>query len=271
MVGLIMKKIISVSYKDDTPAFFAEEFFADLKKGCRNIKNQYGNFNISLKPNDVYCFIFWTKNCSDYFIEHLSDIPSPFYIQWTIDGYGKDMEPNVPDKHEVLERFKKVSNIVGKNRIVWRYDPILMSDRYTVEYHIRAFSKMCEILKGYTNKCIISFFDEYEKIRNEINAGIMRKPTNEEIGLICGAFSKIAKENGIKIQTCSEQQYDLSQYDIYETPCVDGDYIEQEFGIKLPESVKHPKEHFRKCLCSKNTDIGSYHRCKHDCKFCYAK
>ena len=266
-----MKKIISVSYKDDTPAFFAEEFFDNLKKGNVDVENKFGKFTISLKPEDVYCFVFWTKNCSDYFIEHLKDVSSPYYIQWTIDGYGKDLEPMVPDKHEILERFKKVSEIVGRSRMFWRYDPILISEKYTVEYHSRAFSEMCRILNGYTDRCVISFLDEYDKIRDDVDKGIMRKPTVEEIKTMCEAFSTVAKENEITIQTCSERKYDLSEYGIQEAPCVDGNYIEKEFGIKIPESIKHPKEHFRDCLCSKNTDIGRFHRCKHDCRFCYAK
>lgn len=266
-----MKKIISASYRDDTPAFFAEEFFSDLEKGSTHIKNGFGEYDISLKPEDVYCFIFWTKNCSDYFIEHLPSIKTPYIIQWTIDGYGKDLEPNVQDKHEILERFKTVSKIAGSSHIFWRYDPILMSDKYTVEYHIRAFKSICETLRGFTDRCIISFFDEYVKILKEINEGIMRKPTMEEIETLCEAFSAIATENGMTIQTCSEGQYDLSKYGILDRPCVDGDYIADTFGIDIPESIRHPKQHFRDCQCSKVTDIGQYHRCKHDCKFCYAK
>lgn len=265
-----MKRIISVSYKDDTPAFFSEEFFENVRRGFTMIGTKYGHKAVSLLPKDVYCFVFWTKNCSDHFLEHMQSLQSPFYVQWTITGYDADMEPKVPNKAEVLERFKRTSRMLGNRRVVWRYDPILISGKYTVEYHIAKFAEMAKELKGYTDRCVISFLDEYGKLQNEIRNGLLRKPTLDEVNRIAEGISKAAAENGIKVQTCAERGYNLSRFGIYEGPCVDAEFIESEFGVVLDESVKR-KDSFRRCECAVNTDIGGYHRCKHDCLYCYAK
>ena len=265
-----MKKIVSVSYKDDTPAFFSEEFFKDVKRGYRAVSTRYGSKRVSLLPEDVHCFVFWTKNCSDHFIANMQTLNVPYYVQWTITGYGKDIEPMVPDKNEVIERFKTVSGIIGPRRTIWRYDPILMSEKYTAEYHIRRFREMCEAMKGFTTRCVISFFDEYGKIQKEIRQGIMRKPTLEEINMMAEAMSRAAADNGMTVQTCAERGYDLTRFGIHEGPCVDAAFIESEFGIRLEDSIKQP-DSFRPCNCAVNTDIGTYHRCRHDCKYCYAK
>lgn len=265
-----MKRIISASYKDDTPAFFSEEFFENVRRGFAMMNTKYGPKAVSLSPKDVYCFVFWTKNCSDHFLANMQTLKSPFYIQWTITGYDADLEPQVPNKAEVIERFKNTSEMLGSKRVIWRYDPILISSKYTVEYHIQRFTEMAKQLKGYTERCVISFFDEYGKIQKEIRSGLMRKPTVAEINRLAEGISKAAAENGIKVQTCAERGYDISRYGIKEGPCVDAEFIETEFGITLDESVKR-KDSFRRCDCAVNTDIGNYHRCKHDCKYCYAK
>ena len=265
-----MKRIISASYKDDTPAFKSEEFFQALAKGYVEIPSKAGLRRISLLPEDVYCFVFWTKNASDHFISHLKDITSPFYIQWTISGYEKEIEPNLPPKHIVLQNFKYVSSRIGPERTIWRYDPIFISDKYSVNWHKKMFAYLCSNLHGYTERCTISFLDEYGKIAPLVKAGVMRAPTLDEIHSLAEDMAKEAALHGITIQTCSEGQYDLSDYGILEGACVDARLIEKLTGETLPESVKTPNS-FRRCGCAVNTDIGSYHSCKHGCEYCYAK
>ena len=265
-----MKRIISASYKDDTPAFQSEQFFADLAKGYTTVSTKYGQTRVSLRPEDVHCIVFWTKNPSDHFLKHMHEIRSPFYFQWTITGYGRDLEPNVPDKGTVTQRFRMVSETIGKERTVWRYDPILLSGTYTVERHKQAFKALCESLRGYTDRCVISFMDEYAKLKPLIGRGEMRAPTRAEVNDLAEFIGRTAQENGIAVQTCSEGQYDLTAYGIREAPCIDPGLIEALTGEQLPAAVKEPNS-FRRCLCAVNTDIGQYHRCKHDCKYCYAK
>ncbi len=267
-----MKQIISASYKDDTPAFKSEQFFEDLKKGFRILPTKAGPMRISLKPEDVHCFVFWTKNPSDHFLNHLDEIQSPWYIQWTISGYGNEMETNLPPKKTVVERFAETARRFGKEHLTWRYDPILISDRYIYKTgtHKRAFDWLAEHLSPHTDTCVISFFDEYKKLSDKIRNGEMRAPTLSEINTLAEHMSKTASRFGLKIQTCSEGQFDLTRFGISEGPCIDPDRIEALSGETLPDSIRTPNS-FRRCQCAINTDIGTYHTCKHGCRYCYAK
>lgn len=265
-----MKRIISASYKNDIPAFGSEEFFQNLRNGYVETWTKFGKSRISLLPEDVYCIVFWTKNTSDHFLQNMRTIQSPWYIQWTITGYENDVEPNVPAKHIVLQNFRYVASLIGPERTMWRYDPIFISDKYTVNWHKKMFANLCAQLHGYTERCTISFLDEYGKIAPLVKAGVMRAPTLDEIHNLAEDMAKEAALHGITIQTCSEGQYDLTAYGIKEAPCVDADFIERTFGIILPDQVKKPNS-FRRCLCAINTDIGAYHTCKHNCAYCYAK
>lgn len=265
-----MKRIISASYRNDTPAFHSETFFENLKKGFVETRTKFGISRISLRPEDVHCIVFWTKNTSRHFLANMGSIRNPWYIQWTITGYDKDIEPNVPAKHIVMQNFKYVSSRIGARRTVWRYDPIFISDKYTVDYHKQMFRHMCQELKGYTERCVISFMDEYGKISDLVRAGVMRAPTKDEVEELSAFIGKTAAEHGIRVQTCAEGGYDLTRFGIHEGPCIDAEFIEKEFNVSLPAAVKSPGS-FRRCLCAVNTDIGNYHTCRHDCAYCYAK
>lgn len=265
-----MKRIISASYRTDIPAFQSEKFFEDYKKGYTNMITKVGRIQISLRPEDVYCIVFWTKNTNKHFLDNIKKLRSPYYMQWTITGYGKDIEPMVPDKEEVIRNFISMSESIGQERTIWRYDPIFISDKYTVEYHLDTFRSMCESLGRYTQKCVISFMDEYGKIQDLVRKGILRAPTTKEVHTLAKGMADIAELYGISIQTCSERQYDLTCYGIEEKPCIDAELIEKLAGETLPKSIKRT-DSFRRCNCAVNTDIGSYHTCEHDCLYCYAK
>ena len=264
------KRIISASYKDDTPAFKSEAFFRDYAQGFRILSTKVGPQRVSLLPQDVHCFVFWTKNPSPHFVENVGTLKSPWYLQWTISGYGRDIETNLPNKQAVVEAFQAFSMRFGRERAVWRYDPILISDRYTVEAHKAAFDALAEQLAPYTDTCVISFLDEYSKIQQEVRTGAMRSPTTAEILALSEHIGATATRLGLRVQTCAEGKYDLRRFGIAEGPCIDPDKIEALTGEKLPDAVRNPGS-FRRCLCAVNTDIGAYHTCRHGCKYCYAK
>ena len=163
------RKIISVSRRTDIPAFYENWFFRNLKQGYVFVKNPYNSYQIkkiSLKKEDVLCFVFWTKNPFPMFakLDLLNEYN--YYFLFTLNPYGNDIETNVPDKNRLIEIFRTLSEKIGKKRVIWRYDPILLSEKYDLEFHYRQFEFFVEKLHCHTEKCIISFIDFYKKTMN---------------------------------------------------------------------------------------------------------
>ena len=158
--------IVSVSRRTDIPAFYSDWFFNRLKEGFVYVINPMNLKQISkveLTPDKVDCFIFWTKDATNM-IDRLDELKDyNYYFQYTITSYGKDVENGILDKKKIIESFKKLSDNIGKEKVILRYDPILLSKKYSIDYHCKAFDKLCSQLKGYTDKCVISFIDLYKK------------------------------------------------------------------------------------------------------------
>lgn len=219
----------------------------------------------SLNPNVVDCLAFCTKNPHPL-ISHLNELDN--YKQFwfiTITPYGKDIEPNVPDKKEVINDFKELSKHLGKNAVAIRYDPILINDKFDVKLHIECLEKLLSELKGFTEDCTISFLDMYEKVKR--NAPDIRPPTKEEQIEIAKAFSKIGKDNNITIHACCENSY-LKDYGLDITGCMTQKIVEKAIGNKLNAPKNNSKR--KQCNCLMGNDIGAYNSCMHLCRYCYA-
>ena len=216
--------IISASRRTDIPSFYSEWLFNRLKEGyvcVRNPMNIHQISQISLSPDVVDGIVFWTKNPTPM-LERIHELDNyTYYFQFTLNSYGKDIEKNVPSKNDVIiPTFKKLSSIIGKERIVWRYDPILINEHYTREYHKKYFQKLCDSLCNYTEKCTVSFVDLYKNTERNTKSLNIHTPSNEEVLELMSFFSKIAHENGIYIDTCTEE-YDLSSLNIKHACCID--------------------------------------------------
>ena len=160
--------IINTGQRTDIPAFYAKWFANRLREGIVCVRNPFNPGQVSryrLDPSVVDVIGFCTKNPAPMFpyMDLLRDYGQYWYV--SITPYGRDIEPNVPDKHRLLEDFRKLSDMVGTHSIGWRYDPILLSDRYTMEYQIHAFDQIASALDGYTQTVVISFIDLYPKVR----------------------------------------------------------------------------------------------------------
>lgn len=262
--------IISASRRTDIPAFYSEWFFGRLKEGYAEVKNPFNSAlkKVSMKPEDVDCLVFWTKNPKPM-LERLEELKEyEYYFQFTLNSYGKDIEKNVPSKHgELIDTFKMLSEKAGKKRLVWRYDPILVTEKYTVEYHTEWFGKLSRKLKGAFDTCVISFIDSYAKTKKRFRENGIRELTEAEIFRIAEAFSAIAEENGFKINTCAESA-DLSRFGIGHSSCIDKKRIEALTGKSL--DTKKDKYQRKECGCCESTDIGAYNTCIHNCIYCYA-
>ena len=260
--------LINAGSRTDIPAYFSEWFFNRIDEGFVYVRNPYFQNQVTkyiLSPDVVDCIIFCTKNPSPM-LNNLDKL-SPYGQLWfvTITPYGKDIEPNVPLKEEVVESFKRLSDAIGAKQVVWRYDPIFINEKYSLDFHIEAFERMAESLSGYTSECVISFIDLYEKTkRNFPSVKLVSENDRQKIGK---TFSVIGREHNILIKTCAEGS-DLSVYGIDHCGCITKPVIERAIGksLKIPKLSKARGE----CDCLLGNDIGAYNTCSHGCKYCYA-
>ena len=199
-------------------------------------------------------------------LKDLDKIKIPYIFQVTITPYNSDIEPNVSSKSDIIEAVKKISQVIGKENIYVRYDPIFLSDKYNIEYHVKAFNKLCTLLNGYVNTIIVSFLDEYKNVIKNKNILKYRAFTENDYEQIGINFSKIAKDNNMQVQTCFENR-NLTEYGF-----IKGECLSHELAYKLT-GKKYKRWKARKgdkCNCVEMVDIGVYNSCKHFCKYCYA-
>ena len=261
--------IINTGCRTDIPAFYSKWLINRIREGYVLVRNPYNPNQVTrynLSPDVVDCLAFCTKN-PEPMLKYLDEIDK--YKQYwfvTITPYGKDIEPNVPNKEKVIESFKKLSKHIGVDAIGWRYDPIFIGNNFDVNKHIYYFEKIAKELKNYTHNCTISFLDLYEKVKR--NAPEIKPPNHEEQIQIAKVFSKIGKENNMVIHSCCEKTY-LSQYGLKCNGCMSKEIVEKAIGCNLnpPNSRKNLRE---SCNCLMGNDIGAYNTCGHLCKYCYA-
>ncbi len=263
--------IISASRRTDIPAFYSDWFLNRIKEGflyVRNPMNIYQVSKIKLTPDVVDFIVFWTKNPLPM-IDRLDELKDyPYYFQFTVTSYGQDIETNVPSKGKVIiPAFKKLSDKIGKEKVIWRYDPILLNSKYTKEYHYENFEKIAKELSSYTEKCTISFLDFYAKTERNLKGETVLSFTNYDYDELAKNLSDIAKSYNLKIDTCAEM-IDLDKYGIQHAHCIDADLIERisNYKFKLSKDKNQRKE----CGCVESIDIGAYNTCRNGCKYCYA-
>lgn len=228
--------IISASRRTDIPAFYAEWFANRLREGyalVRNPMNAHMVSRVALTPDVVDCIVYWTKNPLPLLgrFDELTAIPC--YVQLTVTGYGKDLEPHLPDKRgEVVPAFIELADRLGKERVIWRYDPIIFTGKYTPAYHERAFAELAGALEGHTEKCVISFVDTYRKNARALGAAGSHAIGAAELQEFCARIAGAARAHGMAIATCAEG-IDLEAAGIEHNACVDRALIERILGARL--------------------------------------
>lgn len=263
--------IISASRRTDIPSYYSEWFINRIKEGfvcCRNPINAHQVSKISLDPEVVDCIVFWTKNPIPMLpkLEALKDYN--YYFQFTLTGYGKDVEANLPDKKtKLIPAFRELSEKIGPERVIWRYDPIAFNERYTEEYHLEAFSQIADALSGYTNKCVISFVDVYQKVQKNMDVLKIQEAADAQIYSFAEKLYSITSAKNMTLATCAEK-IDLSPIGIEHNACIDKAVIEQICGAKV--KVDKDKTQRDECQCVASIDVGAYNTCANGCKYCYA-
>jgi len=224
---------------------------------------------IVLSPDVVDCIVFWTKDPAPMMdkLQVLDEMGYKYYFQFTLTPYGNNIERNLRDKSKIVETFADLSKRIGRDKVLWRYDPIILNDALTLNYHREMFDALCEKLYKYTNICTISFVDIYSKLVQAVNSNLIREITEPEMKKLAEIFSEIGKKYGIEIRACSEK-LDLTAYGIRAASCIDKSIVESVCGYKI--DAKADSNQRKGCRCIQSIDIGIYNTCRNGCIYCYA-
>lgn len=261
---------INASFRTDIAAYYSEWFMNRIREGYVLVRNPYYQEKVSkyqLMPDVVDCLIFCTKNPKPMLphLEELKERGFSLYFFVTITGYGTDIEPRVPEYHRVMESFAELSEAVGTDNVGWRYDPILITPKYTIDFHLKCFEEIAGTLTSYTKHCIFSFVQKYKKL--EYTFPEMRTVTTEEKEVLLKGMSEIAEKYRLQLQTCGDGN-DYGQYGIQQSGCITTQLMEQAIGKRL-KALK-PKPNREGCGCLHSNDIGLYDTCPSGCRYCYA-
>lgn len=256
--------ILNISGRTDIVAFYMPWLVNRFKEGFVDVRNPFYPKQVSrIFFEDVDAYMFCTKNPLPI-IDYLYEIKKPILFHITLTPYKSDIEPGVIPKGKIIEGVKKISEKIGKDNIYVRYDPVFLSNKYNINYHLKAFENMCELLDGYVSHIIISFIDDYKNVRKNMPVLQLKNFTENDYELIGKNFSKSAKKHGMSVQTCFENRT-LEEYGFIKQDC-----LNKELARKLTGKIRFKKWQARGCNCVETVDIGVYNTCMHYCKYCYA-
>jgi hypothetical protein len=298
--------IVSVSRRCDIPRFQFDWFMERVKAGFVEVANPYNASQIRRVPlvpagggvqseDGVDAFVFWTRDAQHILAnaDELAERGFPFYVMVTVTGYPDALEPDIPPAPEVLASMKELSRKIVADRVIWRYDPILLTSITDEDFHRANFNTLAQELAGFVRRVIISIYDEYREAKMRLfmleRAGKLQMP--DTVGDLSGLLADLAKcaeaagmnkppasalynhlpytrrpEGGMEIQSCAEKE-DFSSLGIKPGACIDSALIKKLWGAELSGKDKNQRPN---CLCCKSADIGSYGTCTAKCVYCYA-
>lgn len=262
--------IINTGQRTDIPAFYGPWFLNRLKEGFVMVRNPFNHARVTryvLDPEVVDLLCFCTKNPLPL-LPHMEALAS-FRQLWhvTITPYGKDIEPHVPDKREVVQAFRSLSRCLGPSHVCWRYDPVLLLGKYDRNFHVRAFSALAEALEGYTHTCIFSFIDLYGKTMRNFPAAL--RVSHEDQLYLVEKFVEIGEKHGMKLVSCLENPA-FASLGVDTTGCLTKEKVEAAIGLPIRIPSYENMHARRGCSCLLGHDIGAYSSCGHFCRYCYA-
>jgi hypothetical protein len=269
-------RVISASRRTDIPAFYIDWFMNCLRKGYVRWANPFSKaiYEVSLQPEDVSVIVFWSKNYKPL-LPYLDELDSKGYravFHFTINGLPHLFKPRIPDTSEMIECAKVLARRYGPESVLWRYDPIVISNITDKNYHIAHFQKLCAALEGSVKQCFFSFVCFYSKVQRNMEALARRTgiechdiPKEDKIALATD-LAEIAENHGIEMRSCCGDY--LVGGRIKKAHCVDADLLRKLFPDRIFDLAERPTR--KECGCFESTDIGAYNTCMHGCVYCYA-
>ena len=286
--------IISASRSTDIPAFYADWFINRLKSGYVKWKNPFNGMPLYVSFDKARLIVFWTKNAKPMikYLDYLNEKQLNYYFQFTLNDYdAENLEPNVPNVQTRIETFIELSEKIGKEKVIWRFDPLILTDKMGVDELLRKIEKIGNQLKNHTKKLVFSFADIkiYRKVQNNLrsNAIFYQEFNERTMNELAAGLQSLNENWHLELASCAEQ-IPLEKYGIIHNKCVDDDLIIKLFsqdkalmdflGVKIMpmfatvEKKRNNKDSGQRqfCGCIVSKDIGEYNTCPHLCEYCYA-
>ncbi len=291
--------IISASRSTDIPAFYADWLITRIREGYVKWKNPFNGVPLYVSFNKTRLFVFWSKNPRPMF-EHLDFLDEKeynYYFQFTLNDYDREkLEPRVPSIQSRIETFQQLSERIGKEKVIWRFDPLILTDKIGVNELLLKVERIGNQLKDHTLKLVFSFADikVYKKVQNNLSKNAILYQDFNECAMIefASELQSLNEKWNFQLATCAEQ-ISLEKYGINHNKCIDDDLIIKLFsndkvlmdflGAKITSTdIFNPnpkvvisrnnkdKGQRKFCGCIISKDIGEYNTCPHLCEYCYA-
>lgn len=271
--------IISASRRTDIPAIYSQWFMNRVRAGWCLVPNPFNTTqvsHVSLRPEDVDVIVFWSKNPAPMLshLDELDELGLRYYFQFTLNDYPRELEPNIPSLTERVATFIKLSERLSPLHIVWRYDPIIISNMTDLKFHSDRFENIAEKLQGLTRRVMVSIVDYYQKTERSLSkleregfSFDRQTDSSQNIGTLLGDLATIASSHDMEIFTCAEQ-LDFTEYGVPPGRCIDDDLLRKIWSLSF-HHIKDPSQR-KECLCVISKDIGMNDTCIHGCPYCYS-
>ncbi len=267
--------IISASRRTDLPAFYSDWFMNRIRAGSAKVRHPYSNQElvIPLRPEEVVGIVFWTKNFEPM-LKHLDELESRgfFYlVHYTITGLGPGFEPRVPPVEKSIEVFQQISNRIGRDRMLWRFDPIVITDRVGVSETSNRFATISSMLKGHASSVYFSFMQDYARVKRrakefeQTSGDRVREPPLSKKQELAQELARIAREHGMSLYACCQPE--LVGFGVEPAHCIDAGLISR---LSNKTFAGKPSPTRKSCGCDFSADLGAYDSCPHLCWYCYA-
>ncbi len=284
-VQAVAPLILSASRATDIPAFYAKQFMKSLKRGYLYWTNPFNNKKSLISFKDTQLIVFWSKNPKPLmpFLYEIDELEIGYYFNFTLNDYEKEgFEPNLPPLQRRIETFTELSERIGAEKVIWRFDPVMISKSQNVDAAIDKIERIASQLKNYTKKLVFSFVDDnYRKVQNKLKANniqLVDFDVNTK-QLFVERLTKRLTAYRLEMATCAEE-LNFNSYGIRPNKCIDNELIKSVFNSnsKLVEFIKElesknrikDKGQRKYCQCMVSKDIGRYNTCGFSCVYCYA-